>query len=116
MELGVVWSASDVLVDFAVDQDAGSRLAVLNPGIDQLERDGPAQEVGRHHGGIEQVAPHSSNGGVGLVSCRMRSSSSSMSGPPSSSMCFQAPARLRARRRLAVSFDSAASASSSEVK
>lgn len=68
MQSGVIRSSPDALMDLCIDEDTGRGLTVSEPGGGHLHSSGATQEEGGQKGSVEEVPPHSSNGGVGRLS------------------------------------------------
>src|SRR5438094_2517173 len=69
----------DVFHHLSIGQDAGGSLMLSQPGGNKIYYRVASLQIGPKRAGVQQVAPHSSMGGVGLLSCLMRSRASTMS-------------------------------------
>src|SRR5919106_4480245 len=93
MAVREIRSSFQILNHLGVGQNARGGLVALHPRSDQLNSSGTGEEQCSQRRSIQKIAPHSSMGGVGLLSCRIRSSASTIS---SQSISLQAPITLRA--------------------
>src|SRR5215471_6071017 len=68
----------NVLHHLSIGQDAGSCLPRSKPGGEKIHDRLASLQIGAKRASVQQIAPHSSMGGVGVLSWRMRSSASTM--------------------------------------
>src|SRR2546421_707336 len=76
---GEIRSSFHILNHLGVDQNARGCLMALHPRRDQRNSSRTGKEQCSQRRRVEQIAPHSSIGGVGLLSWRIRSSASTIS-------------------------------------
>src|SRR5918996_4447322 len=88
MAVREIRSSFHILNHLGVGQNARGGLVALHPRSDQLNSSRTGQEQCSQRRRIQKIAPHSSMGGVGLLSCRIRSSAATIS---SQSRSLQAP-------------------------
>src|SRR5215831_14565098 len=93
MAVREIRSSFNILNHLGVDQNARGGLVALHPRSYQRNSSRTGKKEGRQRRRVQKIAPHSSMGGVGLLSCRIRSNASTIS---SQSISLHAPITLRA--------------------
>src|SRR2546422_9293228 len=93
MAVGEIRSSFNILNHLGVDQNARGCLVSLHPRSNQRNSSRTGKEQCRQRRRVQQIAPHSPMGGVGFLSCRIRSSASTIS---SQSISLPAPITLSA--------------------
>src|SRR5207245_6236064 len=74
MAVREIRSSFNILHHLSVGQNARGGLVALHPRRDQRNSSRTGKEQGSQRRRVQKIAPHSSMGGVGLLSCRIRSS------------------------------------------
>src|SRR2546421_7214213 len=71
--LGEIWKPFQILNDFAIHQNTCRRFMISDPGSDNLYCFCSFMEKTSKKRRIKQVPFHNAKGGLGLLSCRIRS-------------------------------------------